>query len=517
MTVVPTPPFTPSGVDTQHERSLAALLHAVAVVRKPAADVRVTGVTHDPRRVSTGSVFVVYPACGIDYSAVLRRMSVKPAVIVADVSTPMGHADTTSAVVIVHNANEAYAQMCANWSARPSGELALHAVTGTKGKTTTVHLLHQLLMTRDGVAGLVATSTRQIGSRRLTGGNTTPLPDELHALLRTMRAAGTSECVIEASSIALAEERLHDIRFRTAVFTNLGSDHLEYHGGVDAYAAAKRRLFESACFQDQGFTAVVNSDDDVGRSIGSCAGSRLVTYGLESGDVRGTLVHEGQYSLLSIGGRPVRSTLRGRHNAYNLLAAYACGVVWGLSPSDCVTALERAPQVSGRMELVLRSGLREVYLDYAHTPESVEAALLAVQPLRKGRPVVALLGCSDRSDAGKRPSMAGSASRLADVCVCTRDNDYSGIGTQIVHTMVAAAMAANPTCTVLSVPDRRDAIHAAVQQIQAGGVLVLLGRGRDRTLWVNGIEKTCADADVAREALHGLLCGQSSGALDRET
>jgi UDP-N-acetylmuramoyl-L-alanyl-D-glutamate--2,6-diaminopimelate ligase len=366
-------------------------------------------------------------------------------------------------------------------------------VTGTNGKTTTTQMLAAIFEAAGRPCGVIGTIGARFGEREWPLANTTPQPPELQALLARMRDAGARAVAMEVSSHALALERVEDVRFAVGAFTNLTRDHLDFHGTTDAYAAAKRHLFDLA------ERCVYNVEDPYGAawSRETRDAKPTITYALSGeADVRprDVAIRPGG-STFAIDGVRFTVHLPGRFNVSNALCAIACARALGIDDATSARGLENVRRVPGRMEPVL-GGDVAVVVDYAHTPDSLENALTALREASAGALCV-VFGCGGDRDRGKRPLMGAIAARLADRIYVTDDNprteDAGGIRAEIVAGMGVAEHAV--------VGDRRAAILRAIAEARAGDTILIAGKGHENYQIVGTQVLPFDDAATAREAL----------------
>jgi UDP-N-acetylmuramoyl-L-alanyl-D-glutamate--2,6-diaminopimelate ligase len=464
----------------------------------PASEI--ADVTHDSRRAGPGSLFVAVRGLVVDGNEFVEAARRKGAVAVCSERPPAGEGTW----VRVPDAREALAVFAAAILGDPARSLDLVGVTGTNGKTTTAYLLDSVLRAAGQTAGLVGTVEYRVGNRIAEAIRTTPESSDLQAFLREMVDVGCRRAVIEVSSHSLALKRVHGLEFRVAVFTNLTRDHLDFHGDMDAYFAAKRRLFEHHLRADG--QAVVNLDDDRGPDLVAECRGRAWTYSLQNPkadilaeDVRLSL--EGtRFRARTPGGvLEVETPLVGAFNVKNALAAVGAGLALGL-PSDAVRrGIAALPGVPGRMERVLAGQDFTVLVDYAHTDDALRNLLETVRGLAPRR-VVTVFGCGGDRDRTKRPLMGAVAARLSDVVILTSDNPRSEPPEAILEEIRRGIPAARAADTLV-IADRREAIARALEMGREGMVVVIAGKGhepyqvlRDRTVPFD-------DRQVARDVL----------------
>lgn len=373
----------------------------------------------------------------------------------------------------------------------PASELRLSAVTGTNGKTTTTSLLRAVIDGPDALAASIGTLGVLVGAsgREVPGGLglTTPGPDELQRVLRELVTMGVRDVVMEVSSHALDQHRVHGLQFEAGIFTSFTRDHLDYHETMDAYFAAKARLIG---YLSATGAAIVNADEPAWEALPPAP--RRMTFGLAQGDVHARDVEfhaTGSHWSLVHGTRalPVQLPLIGDFNVANALAAAAAALSLGVALDDVAERLSRVPQVPGRLEVISHEPV--VIRDYSHTPDSLERAIHAVRPFVPGRLIVVFGAGGDR-DAGKRPMMGAIAERLADVAIVTSDNPRTEDPDLIIDQIEAGMGGGHERVT-----DRRAAIARAIDLSRRGDVILLAGKGHE-TYQVIGTEKHPFDERV---------------------
>jgi UDP-N-acetylmuramoyl-L-alanyl-D-glutamate--2,6-diaminopimelate ligase len=410
----------------------------------------------------------------------------------------------------------------------PSARLATVGITGTNGKTTVAYLTAFLLDDQGRRAGLLGTVERRIGGVVFPAERTTPEALDIQQDLALMVDVGDQAAVLEVSSHALELGRAAGISFAATAFTNLTQDHLDFHGTLDSYFAAKSRLFLDPRFARNRPPAVLNIDDPFGRVLAErLTPDRQFTYSAagEEADLRALEIRSDRSgsraelrlsgrasaALARSEGRPIargeevgrelRTPLVGQYNLANVLAALGLGLALGLDLDAMLSALERFPGVPGRMERVERGQDFSVLVDYAHTPDSVENVLRAAREVSEGR-VIAVLGCGGDRDRGKRPLMGAAGERWSDLLVITSDNPRSENPVAIVDDILAGLE--RPDEALVEV-DRRAAIRAAFAAARAGDMVLLLGKGHERGQQFADETIPFDDREVAAEALGELL------------
>jgi UDP-N-acetylmuramoyl-L-alanyl-D-glutamate--2,6-diaminopimelate ligase len=448
-------------------------------------DLAVTGIQYDSRKVTRGNVFVAIRGTEADgHRFVVNAIaSGASAVVVEDeeaVPDPLVlHAGV--AKLVVPDSRAALAAMSRNFWSDPSRSLRLVGVTGTNGKTTTTYLVRSILEAAGERVGLIGTIEYRIGDEIRPATHTTPESLELNGLLGDMVARGCTAAVMEVSSHALALKRVEGVRFQTAVFTNLTQDHLDFHGSMDAYLQAKRVLFETL---DPSATAVTNIDDPSGGAMVAGTPAKVLTYGAgEGAEVRAsniTLGIRGCRFTLSARGKTdtITSSLTGRFNIGNILAASGAGMSLGL-PLDVVrSGIAAVASVRGRFEQVPSPLGWTAIVDYAHTPDALENVLRTIRDLRSTGPgrMITVFGCGGNRDAGKRPIMGRIASSLSDRTIVTSDNPRGEDPGSIIAQIMTGV---TPGSDVQIEPDRRLAIRKALSTAEPNDVVLIAGKGHE--------------------------------------
>lgn len=487
----------------------------------------VTDVAYDSRRVAPGAVFVALRGQRTDGVAFVKQAIERGAIaIVSDTPAP---GPVAVPWLVAGDARGALAVLAAAFFHQPSEEMALVGVTGTNGKTTTTYLLCSIFEAAGIPCGRIGTVGYRIGAEERAAERTTPEAPDVQRLLREMVDRGLGACAMEVSSHALSLRRVDAIRFRAAVFTNLTRDHLDFHGDMESYFAAKRRLFEML---PEDAVSVINTDDPRGAELAMSV-RRPVTYAIDrrADATPGALTTSLQgltFEVTTPRGRlRVRSRLLGRPNAYNILAAAATAMALDLPFSAIeagVTALEHVP---GRFQVV--SGASDevtVVVDYAHTDDALKNLLETARPLAPGR-LITVFGCGGDRDRTKRPLMGAVAARLSDLVVLTSDNPRSEDPDSIIEEIkrgIVPAPEKGPYPFLeqdqskrgtapfpkdgrgggpkwLAVTDRRAAIERAIVEAEAGDVVLIAGKGHEKYQVIADRTLPFDDVEVAKAAL----------------
>ncbi len=454
------------------ERVTAALA-PVDVAGDASVDVR--DLAYDTRTVTEGTLFFCVPGGRFDghgFAADAVARGAAALVVERRLELPVPQ-------VVVPSVRAAMPRAAVAFFGDPSAELPVAGITGTNGKTTTTFLLWSVLDAAGRRPGLLGNVERRVGREVRPPSLNTPEAIDLQRLLREMVEAGNQSCVMEATSIASAQGRLDGVRFAVLVFTNLSQDHLDFHGTMDEYFDAKRRLFA-------GVPAVVNIGDPHGRLLAAELPD-AVTFGFaEDADVQ-----PGELDEIAL-------RLRGRFNVENALAALAAARVLGVDEPAIRAGIEAVAGVPGRFETVDEGQPFTVIVDYSHKPGALENVLRTARELGSGK-LICVFGCGGDRDRRKRPLMGRIAAELADRAILTSDNPRSEDPLAIIEEVLAGA----PDLEVE--PDRRSAIERAIASAEEGDVVLIAGKGDEQGQEIAGVTLPFDDRDVARAAIRDVL------------
>ena len=463
------------------------------------AALELAGIAADSRKVKAGFLFFAIAGAKADGAHFARAAVAAGAVAVAAEQRPDGLPDGV-AFVQVANARRALALAAAAFFSRQPGTIA--AVTGTSGKTSVAAFTRQiwsalgLQAASIGTIGLVSPRGEKYGSL------TTPDPVELHRTLDQLAGEGVTHLALEASSHGLDQHRLDGVRIAAGAFTNLSRDHLDYHPTIEAYLAAKLRLFEELIAA--GGTAVVDVDDCYAGQVVEAAkkrGLKILTVGERGSDIKligGAIDGFAQVVTIAHGGREfkVKLPLVGAFQVQNAGVAAGLAIATGAEPARVFAALEHLSGAKGRLELAGSKNGAPIFIDYAHKPDALAKALTALRPYASGKLVVVFGAGGDR-DAGKRPLMGRIAAEHADRVIVTDDNPRSEQPAAIRAAILAAAPGAS------EIGDRAEAIRAAIAALQAGDVLLIAGKGHETGQIVGDRVLKFSDHEAVAAALQG--------------
>jgi UDP-N-acetylmuramoyl-L-alanyl-D-glutamate--2,6-diaminopimelate ligase len=462
----------------------------------------VLGLDYDSRRVQPGFLFFAFPGAKVDGRAFAAQAAEKGAIAtVSELPAPEGW---TAPWIQVAHGRQTLALAARTFYGKLDEKLSLIGVTGTNGKTTISFLLDSILRQAGKTTALVGTIEYRMGSKTLPAPNTTPESLDLARLFSELDSIGGTHVTMEVSSHALALGRVYGLHFHTAIFTNLTRDHLDFHGTMEDYFAAKKILFDGAGGPPPRY-AVINRDDEWGRKLLSAGNpTEVLWYGLG----KEAMLRARHIRWVDSGLRfevafektkfDIFSRLAGRFNVYNILAACGAAMTCQLPVETIVRGIEACKGVPGRFERIDEGQPFLVIVDYSHTDDALRNAISAARSLEPKR-VITLFGCGGDRDRTKRPLMGQVAGELSDVVVLTSDNPRSEDPLQIMND-VLVGIRRSDTKTIVE-PDRAQAIHKAFQEARAGDLVLLAGKGHesyqifaDRTIHFD-------DREAARAAL----------------
>lgn len=470
----------------EREQSVALTLRAVLAgvdVRAGLApdDRRITQVANDSRRVQPGALFVAVHGVATDGNLYAKAAAERGAVaIVSEAPMPAGW-DAKIAWTEVREARKALAIAAANFYGQPARALQLVAVTGTNGKTTTTSLIDSIVRASGAKTGLFGTVAYHTPRGEYPAPNTTPESVDLQSFLAETRDAGGTYATLEASSHALAMDRLWGCHFGVAVFTNLTRDHIDYHKTFENYFAAKQKLFEGTGAGAPG-VGVINTDDAWGKKLVGLT-KRTLTYGLQNGaDLKAKkfqLSFNGlNFTALTPNGPvQVESPLVGRINVYNILAAIGAGVALGFTNSVIEAGIRELHAVAGRFQRIDQGQPFLVVVDYAHTDDALENLIKTAKELITKARIITVFGCGGSRDRTKRPIMGETSGRLSDLSILTSDNPRQEDPLKIISDVVVGIQRSGGKYMIE--PDRAKAIRLAIEEARAGDIVLLAGKGHE--------------------------------------
>ena len=475
-------------------------------------------IVYDSRKVTPGSLFVAIRGFRLDGHEFIGQAVNKGAIAIIAERDGIVEEGIPVEVIRVPDSRVALARIAAAYYRNPSQKLKLIGITGTKGKTTTSYLVKSIIEAAGHKSGLIGTIDHRVVDKVYPALNTTPESLDIQKLLREMVDAGCGYCVMEVSSHSLALGRTTDCVFETAVFTNLKQDHLDFHHDMKSYFHAKLRLFTGLASDK---AVVVNTDEPRSQDIILQTNAMVMTFGMsEQSDIHpmaaiGQNINGLSFSVCTPQGvLSVNSSLVGKYNVYNILAAIGVGVSLGFNLKNIAQGIEIMKAVPGRMEKVDQGQQFGVVVDYAHTEDSLRQLLDAVREMARGM-VITLFGCGGDRDKSKRPKMGAVAIESSDVCIVTSDNPRSEDPLAIINEIEtgmtalgrkieageAFPVAVSGRKPYYIIPDRREAISVAIRMAQPGDVVVLAGKGHEDYQIIGERRVHFDDREIAREEI----------------
>lgn len=460
-------------------------------------DREIANIEYDSRKVHEGDLFCCVTGTfsdGHEYAPMAKEAGAAALVVERrlDIDLPQ---------LIVPNTRIAMAEMAAAYYGYPSREMKMIGVTGTNGKTSTTYMIKSIAEEAGLKVGLIGTIHNLIGDRIIETERTTPASVDLQKILRDMKNAGVELVVMEVSSHALDQARVHGVEFDIGIFTNLTQDHLDYHKTFDNYLAAKKKLFL------QSKRAVVNADDPHFAGITDGLDIPLTTFGIRekadfsASDIEITTAGAQFAMRMPEGSINIKISIPGLFSVFNALGAAAASVLIGFGADDIREGLAKLKSVSGRLEPLPTDGDYSVLLDYAHTPDALENVLRTVRGFARGR-VVTLFGCGGNRDKAKRPIMGEIAGRYSDFLIVTSDNPRNEEPMSIIESVVEGVNKSG--CPHVVIEDRRAAIKYALENAKEKDVIVLAGKGHENYQEIGGGKRHFDEKEIVAELLEEL-------------
>ena len=479
---------------------VAAVPGEVSAITPAGADAEITGISYDSRQVKPGDLFFAITGYQQD-----GRKFLSDALSNGAAAAVSQHQEQTGSVLCVRagNVRLAMALMTSAFYGRPASAMTMVAITGTAGKTTSSYLLRSILRSAGHRTGLIGTISYWILDEQRTAPNTTPESLDLQRLLAQMATAGVETVVMEASSHGIELDRVAGIKFKTAVFTNFSQDHLDFHGNMDRYFRAKRKLFDTLPPDSH---AVANIDDPRGPEMLEATKAAKWSFGIEArAMVRAekikTAVGGSTFTLAGPSGScDISLALAGKHNVYNALSAGCAALSLGMGLDKVKLGLEAVSSVAGRMERISEGQDYTVIVDYAHTPEELERLLAAVRELGPAR-LITVFGCGGDRDRTKRPLMGRAVARKSDLSIVTSDNPRTEDPKSIIDDILPGMAGSEHRV----IADRRQAIRQAIGLARAGDVVVIAGKGHEDYQIIGRDRIHFDDREEARTALRERL------------
>ena len=463
------------------------------------AEVDITGVNIDSRRIEPGHLFVAIVGTQTDGHQFIQKAIESGARAILCEKLPKEKTKEVT-FVVVGSTEEYVGEVATQFYGDPSRKLILVGVTGTNGKTTIATLLYNMFRQFGHKCGLLSTVCNYIEGEAIPTDHTTPDPIELNQLLARMVEAGCEYAFMECSSHAIAQKRIGGLKFKGGLFTNLTRDHLDYHKTFENYRDAKKGFFDGL---GKDAFAIVNADDKNWLFMVQNTKAQVKTYSTRTmADFKAKIIEchfEGMY--LDIDGHEVGVQFIGKFNVSNLLAVYGAAVMLGKNPEDILIILSTLKSVNGRLEPLRSPEGYTAIVDYAHTPDALENVLNAIHEVLDGKgKVITVCGAGGNRDKGKRPLMAQEAVKQSDKVIITSDNPRFEKPQDIINDMLAG-LDQKQMKKVLSIVDRKEAIRTACMMAEKGDVILIAGKGHEDYQEIKGVKYHFDDKEVVREII----------------
>ncbi len=495
--------------------NFSEVISGIKTLRRTGGDPLVGSIEYDSRQVTNGSLFAAMQGETTDGNRFIEKAIAQgAAAVLTDSAAAFDTFQQAIPIAQVDHGRNALAIASANFFGHPEKQLALSGITGTNGKTTTAFLLDAILNHAGRKTVLVGTIEYHIAGAVRSSPHTTPESRDLLELLREGVDAGAGEAVMEVSSHALAQGRVHGLAYDVAIFTNLTRDHLDFHHTMENYFSAKKRLFDGS-LSHAPRVAVVNMEDPHGAELATAArdaGAEIFAYGIGTGEFRADSLKMAAAGMtftlqMPIGAVEVKTRLTGRVNVYNLLAASAAAYARGLSVEQIQAGAASLACVPGRFQTVDEGQPFTVVVDYAHTDDALRnlTALAREFVVATGGRVITLFGCGGDRDKTKRPLMGKAAGDGSDFVVLTSDNPRSEVPEAIISDVLPGLHGTRARYAVE--PDRATAIGLAIHEARPGDIVLLAGKGHEKTQTVGNKSVPFDDVAVASQYLKGLQGG----------
>ena len=463
-------------------------------------DVEITGITNDSRKVRPGYLYVAIKGYKADgHNFIKKSLECGAQAIVSEEKLSL---DTSIPQIVVRNTRKALSSLSCCFYNNPSQKINVVGVTGTNGKTTTTFLTKSIIEKAGYEAGLIGTINYQIGEKMITAQETTPESVELQRLIAEMVAAKMKFAVMEVSSHSAIQHRIENIDFKTAVFTNITAEHLDYHKTISNYMNAKLELFKN--LRKDSF-AVLNADDEFSEYFADRTNAKILWYGIKNdADIKAEICRESTSDImikLKYSGKEIDMKIPfvGVHNVYNVLAAVASAISLGFELDVIKSGIETAPTVPGRLESVPCNRGFEVVVDYAHTPHALETILQALRNLVKGR-ILLVFGCGGDRDKEKRPLMGRIADEKSDIFWLTNDNPRSEDPLNIIDGIKVGIKPGRSFHTQIN---RHKAIADALSEATDGDLVLVAGKGHEKYQIIKDTITPFDDREVIKAILSG--------------
>jgi len=467
-------------------------------------DFEVKGIACDSKKTLDNYIFVAIKGTHEDGHRFIREAQDKGAkaiIVQGRRFRPKGQ-ENNIPLIRVDDTRKALAKLAAEFYGQPSSKLKVVGITGTNGKTTVSYLIEALLKEANCRPAVIGTVNYRFKDKVFPSKNTTPGPIEVQSMLSQMQSEGVNYAIMEVSSHALDQERVRDINFHSAIFTNLTQDHLDYHKTLESYFKAKCKLFKDLNSHSFG---IINHDDKYGIKIKRLTKAQVFTYGI---DKKADIMAKGirsditQTEFVLVNNKKeinFRTPLIGRHNIYNILASVSWALKAGLDLELIKSAIEKFSYVPGRLERIDFEGDFFVFVDYAHTEDALENVINSLRQLSSKR-ILVVFGCGGERDKTKRPKMGRVVSKLADYAIITNDNPR-GEDPQKIIDDIKKGIRRNNYCVI---PERLEAIRKSLSLAKTGDIVLIAGKGHENYQILKDRSINFDDREVVRECLKSM-------------
>jgi UDP-N-acetylmuramoyl-L-alanyl-D-glutamate--2,6-diaminopimelate ligase len=460
-------------------------------------DAKINAVQFDSRKLSKSDLFVAQKGLALDGHEYINVAIEKGAIAIVCEELPSEIIEGIS-YIIVEDSSLALARISSNYYGNPSSEIKIVGVTGTNGKTTIASLLYKLFKLAGYKVGLFSTVVNYIDNKEVKATHTTPDVLQINALLSDMLDSGCEYCFMEVSSHALDQNRVADIDFDGALFTNITHDHLDYHKTFAEYIRVKKKFFDNL---SKGSFAVTNLDDKNGLTILQNTKANKHSYSIRGmADYKARII-ERHFSgmLMEINGKEMWTSLIGDYNASNLLAVYSTAILLGLHEDETLRYMSLLKSVPGRLDTLISSDGKMGIVDYAHTPDALKNVLENISGLKHiGQSVITVVGAGGDRDKSKRTEMASIAASYSDRLILTSDNPRSEDPVLIIEDM-KAGLSNDELSKTISIVDRKEAIRTAAMLALEGDIILIAGKGHENYQEINGKRTHFDDKEIIRE------------------
>lgn len=465
---------------------------------KGSTGIEVGNLQMDSRRVTGGTAFIAVKGTVTDGHDFIEQAIKAGAVAIICATMPEQLQDGVTYVQVADSA-QAAGLMAHNFYGEPSHKIKLTGVTGTNGKTTVATLLFKLFTELGFTCGLVSTVQNQIGEKVLPSSHTTPDAISLNALLAKMVEEGCSHVFMEVSSHAIHQQRIAGLKFEVAVFTNITHDHLDYHQTFDEYIRVKKTFFDNLPADAM---AITNADDKRGMVMIQNTQAAALHYSLKGpAPLWGKILDNTLNGLhMIVNGQDVYFRLIGEFNAYNIMAVFGAASSLGIAVGEVMRVLSNLDGAEGRFETIVSPEDKVMgIVDYAHTPDALINVLSTIKKLKqRNERIITVIGCGGDRDRTKRPLMAAAACEYSDTAIFTSDNPRSEDPQQIINDMTADMKSAHKR-KYIAIPDRKEAIKAAVNLADGGDIVLVAGKGHEKYQEIKGVKHAFDDKQVLKE------------------